>query len=126
MAEDGTKVYVTFIFAWQGKILIGKMLKSGSESTGTNGLIEEILGTDTSDYFIIRNPCIIEWKVEVPAQGSAEINWDLIPFYYKHMIADSGVGFSAFAFKKSEVVISNLSQTAILPDLLAAYAELCG
>lgn len=126
MAEDGTKVYVTFMFAWQGKVLIGKMLKSGSESTGTNGLIEEILENNTSDYFIVRNPCIVDFRVETYPQGSAEIKWDLIPFYYKQLIADSGVGFSAFAFKKSEIAISNISQTAINPDLLAAYAELCG
>ena len=118
----------TIIFAWQGKTMIGKIVKDGQQlipdiSDGT--VIGELI-EDKSQYFVIHNPCEIQYEIETPAQGSAELNWILKPYYYKHLLADDGVSYAAFAFKKEEVALSNIGGTTIHPDILSAYKELVG
>lgn len=120
-----TNGYETIIFAWQGKTMIGKIWSSvPTEDKATGTIIKEVVGDDV-DYYMIHNPCEIVFKITKPKTGSATLDWDLIPFYYKDLIADSGVSYSAFAFPKSQVSISNIGGTTIHPSLLAAYAELC-
>ena len=116
------------IFAWQGKTLIGKVVIDNKqlEPDVAEGTVIHKLISDKNSYFIIHNPCEIEFFIETPAQGSAELNWILKPYYYKHLIADSGVSYSPFAFKKDDVAISNIGGTTIHPDILAAYKELVG
>lgn len=122
-----TNNYETIIFAWQGKTMIGKIfVESPEHDTSEGSVIGKLLGDTISSYFIIHNPCEIVYQIDVPAQGSAELNWKLQPFYYKFLIADSGVTYSPFAFKKDSVALSNIGGTTIHPKLLAAYKELVG
>ena len=49
----------------------------------------------------------------------------MLRYFYKDLIADSGVSYGAWAFPKTEVAISNIGGTTIHPNILAAYKELC-
>lgn len=93
--------------------------------TSSGSVIGELID-NVSDFYIVHNPCEIQFNIETPAQGSASLNWTLKPYYYKHLIADGGVSHAAFAFKKDDVAISNIGGTTIHPDILAAYKELVG
>lgn len=127
---DLEKGYETIIFAWQGKPMIGKIFVSDKvpvNDTSEGSVIGTLLGdTAKSDYYIIHNPCEIEYNIEVPAQGAASLDWKLKPFYYKYLIADDGVSYSPFAFKKDTVAVSNIGGTTINSNLLAAYKEIVG
>lgn len=128
MAVSITKGYETIIFAWQGKSMIGKIYTDNGVivSDKTEGSVIGTLVDNLSDYYIIHNPCEIQFEIETPPQGAAELNWTLKPYYYKHLLADDGVSYAAFAFKKDDVVLSNIGGTTIHPDILAAYKELVG
>ena len=120
--------YETILFAWQGRTMVGKIWRDdevlmGDKNDGT--VIGELID-NVSDYYIVHNPCEIQFSIETPAQGSASLNWTLKPYYYKHLIADDGVRHAAFAFKKDDVALSNIGGTTIHPDILAAYKELVG
>jgi hypothetical protein len=106
-----------------GKVVIDatQLIPDVSDGTVIGRLI-----ADKNQYFVIHNPCEIQYEIETPAQGSAELNWILKPYYYKHLLADDGVSYAAFAFKKEEVALSNIGGTTIHPDILAAYKELVG
>ena len=82
------KGYETIIFAWQGKTMIGKVVidKTILDSDTATGTVFGKLITNKTDYFIIHNPCEIEFDIETPAQGSAELNWLLKPYYYKYLL----------------------------------------
>jgi hypothetical protein len=118
----------TIIFAWQGKTMIGKVVIDATQLIPdvSDGTVIGRLIDDKNQYFVIHNPCEIQYEIETPAQGSAELNWILKPYYYKHLLADDGVSYAAFAFKKDEVALSNIGGTTIHPDILAAYKELVG
>jgi hypothetical protein len=130
MAVSITKGNETIIFAWQGKTMIGKIITSKDKTnydvdTATDSIIGTLIDK-IDDYYIIHNPCEIQFSIETPAQGTAELQWVLKPYYYKHLIADGGVTHSPFAFKKDDVALSNIGGTTIHPDILAAYKELVG
>ena len=74
---------------------------------------------------MVYNPCEIIFDISKPITGSAELTWVLKPYFYKDLIADSGVSYGAWAFPKTEVAISNIGGTTIHPNILAAYKELC-
>lgn len=108
--------------------MVGKIWtneKTPIVDTSSGSVIGELID-NVSDFYIVHNPCEIQFSIETPAQGSANLNWTLKPYYYKHLIADDGVHYAAFAFKKDDVVLSNIGGTTIHPDILAAYKELVG
>lgn len=108
--------------------MIGKIwtnVKTPIVDTSKGSIIGELVD-DVSNFYIIHNPCEIQFSIETPAQGSANLNWTLKPYYYKHLIADDGVHYAAFAFKKDDVALSNIGGTTIHPDILSAYKELVG
>lgn len=108
-----------------GKIYLSDEVPSSDTSNGS--VIGELLGDSvSSDYFIIHNPCEIIFELNVPASGSADLSWKLKPFYYKYLYGDSAVTYSAFAFKKDSVALSNIGGTTINSNILAAYKELVG
>lgn len=128
MAVDLTKGYETILFAWQGRTMIGKVWKDSAVPTSdiADGSVLKTLVPDLSDYYIIHNPCEIQYNITTPAQGSAELNWTLKPYYYKNLLSDTGVTYASFAFYKDDVALSNIGGTTIHPDILAAYKELVG
>lgn len=131
MAVSISKGNETIIFAWQGKTMIGKIVMAKDKDKydkdiASDSIIGTLLKDKFDDYYIIHNPCEIQFSIETPAQGTAELKWVLKPYYYKHLIADSGVTHSPFAFKKDDVALSNIGGTTIHPDILAAYTELVG
>lgn len=121
--------YETILFAWAGKTMIGKIYKTiKTEDRASNTIIGEMIGplaADLSEHYIIHNPCEVVFDISKPITGSAELTWELKPYFYKDLIADSGVSYGAWAFPKSEVAISNLGGTTLHPNLLAAYKEIC-
>ena len=121
--------YETILFAWAGKTMIGKIQKTvKTEDRASKTIIGEMIGTDESSlsgHYIVHNPCEVVFDISKPITGSAELTWQLKPYFYKDLIADSGVSYGAWAFPKSEVAISNLGGTTLHPNLLAAYKELC-
>lgn len=121
--------YETILFAWAGKTMIGKIYKTiKTEDIASKTIIGEMIGTGAdslSGHYIVHNPCEVVFDISKPITGSAELTWQLKPYFYKDLIADSGVSYGAWAFPKSEVAISNLGGTTLHPNLLAAYKELC-
>lgn len=124
-----TNQYETILFAWAGKTMIGKIYKTiKTEDRASKTIIGEMIGTSAdalSGHYIIHNPCEVVFDISKPITGSAELTWQLKPYFYKDLIADSGVSYGAWAFPKSEVAISNLGGTTLHPTLLAAYKEIC-
>lgn len=124
-----TNQYETILFAWAGKTMIGKIYKTiKTEDMASKTIIGEMIGTGAdalSGHYIVHNPCEVVFDISKPITGSAELTWQLKPYFYKDLIADSGVSYGAWAFPKSEVAISNLGGTTLHPNLLAAYKELC-
>ena len=125
-----TNQYETILFAWAGKTMIGKIYKTiKTEDMASKTIIGEMIGTGAdalSGHYIVHNPCEVVFDISKPITGSAELTWQLKPYFYKDLIADSGVSYGAWAFPKSEVAISNLGGTTLHPNLLAAYKELVG
>jgi hypothetical protein len=109
--------------------MIGKIYKTiKTEDRASKTIIGEMIGTSAdalSGHYIVHNPCEVVFDISKPITGSAELTWVLKPYFYKDLIADSGVSYGAWAFPKSEVAISNLGGTTLHPNLLAAYKELC-
>ena len=118
-----TNGYETIMFAWAGKTMIGKVYKTAPTADVGTGTIINTLGV--SNYYMVYNPCEIIFDISKPITGSAELTWVLKPYFYKDLIADSGVSYGAWAFPKTEVAISNIGGTTIHPNILAAYKELC-
>lgn len=124
--------YETILFAWAGKTMIGKIYKTTpaniASDIASNTIIGEMIGTSANaldEHYIIHNPCEVVFDISKPITGSAELTWELKPYFYKDLIADSGVSYGAWAFPKYEVAISNLGGTTLHPNLLAAYKEIC-
>lgn len=113
----------TIMFAWAGKTMIGKVWKTVQTADIGAGTIIKELGV--TNYYMVYNPCEIIFDISKPITGSAELTWVLKPYFYKDLIADSGVSYGAWAFPKTEVAISNIGGTTIHPNILAAYKELC-
>lgn len=118
--------YETILFAWSGRTMIGKIwLESNVKQSDVSP--DTIIGSmNVGDCYMIYNPCEIVYNLTVPPSGSAEMTWTLKPYFYKNLIADSGVSYAAFAFPKSEVALSNIGGTTIHPNILSAYKELVG
>lgn len=117
-----TNDYEIILFAWAGRTMIGKIWSNVPTSDIGSGTI---IGTfSPSDYYMIYNPCEIVFDIDVPAQGSADLTWELKPYFYKALVADSGVKHAAFAFPKDLVALSNIGGTTINANIIAAYREL--
>ena len=93
--------YETILFAWSGRTMIGKIwLESNVKQSDVSP--DTIIGAmNVGDSYVIYNPCEIVFDLTVPTSGSAELSWTLKPYFYKNLIADSGVSYAAFAFPKS-------------------------
>lgn len=122
--------YETVLFAWAGKTMIGKIYKNSDIETydiASKTILGDMIGTSASNYsnhYIVHNPCEVVFNISKPVTGSAELTWELKPYFYKDLIADSGVSHGAWAFPKTECALSNIGGTTIHPSLLAAYKEL--
>ena len=114
------------LFSWAGKIMIGKIYMATeipSSDVSTNTVIGAM---NVNDFYMIHNPCEIEFDIDKPASGSAQLQWKLKPYFYKNLLADSAISYSAFAFPKNATALSNIGGTTIHPEILTAYKELVG
>lgn len=110
------------IFLYNGKTMIGTIDKLTDFSDNS---IPGIMGNSISEYYNISNPCIVDFSLTTPNTGSSTINWKLTPMYYVDLIGDSQVSAAVFAFKKDEVILSDIGGSTINANLLNAYKELC-
>ena len=110
------------VFLYNGKTMIGTIDKSTDFSDNS---IPGIMGNSISEYYNISNPCIVDFSLTTPNTGSSTINWKLTPMYYVDLIGDSQVSTAVFAFKKDEVILSDIGGSTINANLLNAYKELC-
>lgn len=120
-------VYVIFYYC--GKTMIGKFTTSVPQEISNSGGVHASLDaprTSSNVYFVL-NPAEIEFNLEIPSTGSADLNWKIKPLFYKDMIGSTNTFYSnvATTFPKSEVVLTNICASAIDSILLAAYKELC-
>lgn len=118
--------YETVLFAWAGKTMIGKIWLESNVKTADKAPDSIIGAMNAENYYMIYNPCEIIFDIDTPPTGSADLLWTLKPYFYKNLIADSGVSYAAFAFPKSHVALSNIGGTSIHPNILSAYKELVG
>lgn len=75
------------------------------------------------NYFIIDAPCEIEFEIVKKATGTANLEWKLIPFFYKNLVADDSNAIT-FAFPKNQICLSNIVRDSMNSRLVQAYTEL--
>lgn len=126
------------LFSYAGKTMIGK-LYNPVKNTVPGSIIAEgsviltMLATNSSNeveydklydnYYIVDNPCQVQFDVVKQNTGSAKLNWKLVPFFYKKLLRGGAVS-SPFAFPKETVCLSNLCEDTMDNNLIQAYKEL--
>ncbi len=129
--------YDIVLFAYAGKRMIGTIYNSNNNSqdveyipssvTDRTSVIGTLVGLEKvkSDYIVISNPCEIEFSIDKPVTGSATLNWDLKPFFFKLLHTSDSSKKNQFIFPKNQVVLSNICMQMIDNNLIKAYQQIC-
>lgn len=123
---------VIALFAYAGKTMIGRVYNI-NDSTKWSSVFEEgsVIGTlvgnsgskVASEHYVIDNPCEVEFGIERPLTGSAQLTWKLKPYFYKKLLRTTPSGIH-FIFPKSQVCLSNVTENDMDEKLINAYKEL--
>lgn len=123
---------VIALFAYSGKTMIGRVYDLAKPSNWSayfepGSVIGTLVGEKSSDitsnYYAIDNPCEVEFVIERPLTGSAQLTWKLKPYFYKKLLRTTPSGIH-FIFPKSQVCLSNVTENDMDEKLINAYKEL--
>ena len=125
------------IFTHDGNTMIGKLFPSKPENgdiygeeleDGTRqGSIQFIMITKPDDYYWIANPAKIDFKLDIPASGDADLKWSITPVFFPDLISVQDTLFDTIyvTYPKSTVALTNIGGSVINSTILDAYKELC-
>lgn len=143
MADDGTinldesgNIGDYVIFSHCGKTMIGKLFPKmpKEQITGTeaadgskSGAIQFVMIDDESDYYWIANPAQIEFNLDIPSSGDADLKWKITPVFFPDLVASTKSIYDTIyvSYPKASVALTNIGGTVINSVIKDAYKELC-
>lgn len=135
LTTNGNSI-VTFVHS--GKSFIGK-LYAPTKSDGNDGVVSNlpsnvtsagtILGqfikdTERDNYYFIEGACLVEYSIDKPKTGTAQLKWNLVPMFYKALLGETPHQIM-FGFPKAQTVLCSVGDDFINSNLVAAWKELC-
>lgn len=88
------------IFGYSGKTMMGKIHLDTSTTAFVNDSVQHVL--ELNDVYYIYNPAEIVFDLTIPSSGSADLNWEVKPMYFKDVLStDVASTDVVFAFPKS-------------------------
>lgn len=131
---------VIALYTIDGKTMIGTFITYPSETnvgSGTNldtsnksgtGIFTKLLGDkDTGaipfdKYYFVKSPAEIIFSLETVSNGTAKLNWEIIPFIFGTLKTTSNKSV-VVAYEKSQIAISDAVSSDIDSDIINGYKE---
>ena len=123
--DNGKTMIGTFI-TYPGATTVGSGANLDTDKSNT-GIFTKLLGANDGsiaydEYYFVKNPAEIKFSLEKVNNGTAELNWQIIPLIFGTLKIDSSKS-AVVAYKKSQIAISDVTSSYIDKDIVNAYKE---